>query len=118
MRAVRNPRGPTSRREHELEAQVEELTSLGESYVEQRAWRKRGRSTRLRDFELIRIEGRISVARFIARLGIPRATSYYRRASESHGQPVRRWPAPVVDRVETAAAETAHRYSAWGHRKI
>jgi len=31
---------------------------------------------------------------------------------------VRRWPAPVVDAIEPGAAETAHRYSAWGHRKI
>lgn len=38
-----NARGPTSRREHELEAQVEELTSaLGEAYVELRVWRKKG----------------------------------------------------------------------------
>jgi putative transposase len=31
---------------------------------------------------------------------------------------VRRWPAPVVDEIEAAAAEKAERYSAWGHRKI
>lgn len=38
-----NARGPTSRREGELEAQVEELTSaLGEAYVELRVWRKKG----------------------------------------------------------------------------
>jgi transposase len=38
-----NTRSPTSRREGELEAQVEELTSaLGEAYVELRVWRKKG----------------------------------------------------------------------------
>lgn len=38
-----NARGPTSRREGELEAQVEDLTSaLGEAYVELRVWRKKG----------------------------------------------------------------------------
>ncbi|MGH2382580.1 MAG: transposase [Candidatus Limnocylindria bacterium] len=37
-----NARGPTSRQEGELEAQVEDLTSaLGEAYVELRVWRKR-----------------------------------------------------------------------------
>jgi len=34
------------------------------------------------------------------------------------GLPVRRWPAPVVDRIEEVAAEQAHKWSAWGHRKI
>ena len=68
--------------------------------------------------ELIRIEGRISVARFCARLGIPSSTWYHWRAGELRGRPVRRWPAPVVDAIEPAAAETAHKYSAWGHRKI
>jgi transposase len=38
-----NPRPPTSRREAELEAQIEELTTaLGEAYVELRVWRKGG----------------------------------------------------------------------------
>lgn len=38
-----NARAPASRREAELEAQVEELTSaLGEAYVELRLWRKGG----------------------------------------------------------------------------
>ena len=31
---------------------------------------------------------------------------------------MRRWPAPVVDAIEDVAAEQAHRWSAWGHRKI
>jgi putative transposase len=34
------------------------------------------------------------------------------------GRPAKRWPAPVVDRIEEAAAEKAARFSAWGHRKI
>ncbi len=38
-----NPRPPTSRREAELEARIEELTTaLGEAYVELRLWRKGG----------------------------------------------------------------------------
>lgn len=68
--------------------------------------------------ELIRREGGLPVRRFLARLGIPRSTWYYWRAGALHGRPVRRWPAPVVDVLEPAAAETAHKYSAWGHRKI
>lgn len=31
---------------------------------------------------------------------------------------MRRWPAPVVDRIEAAAADKAQAHSAWGHRKI
>ena len=38
-----NPRAPSSKRETELVAQVEDLTSaLGEAYVELRVWRKGG----------------------------------------------------------------------------
>jgi transposase len=38
-----NPRAPASKREAELEAQIEELTTaLGEAYVELRVWRKGG----------------------------------------------------------------------------
>jgi transposase len=38
-----NARAPSSKREAELEAQIEELTSaLGEAYVELRVWRKGG----------------------------------------------------------------------------
>jgi transposase len=38
-----NPKAPASKRETELEAQVEELTTaLGEAYVELRLWRKGG----------------------------------------------------------------------------
>src|SRR5688572_19339669 len=38
-----NPRAPSSKREAELEAQIEDLTTaLGEAYVELRVWRKGG----------------------------------------------------------------------------
>jgi transposase len=38
-----NPRPPASKREAELQAQIEELTqALGEAYVELRIWRKGG----------------------------------------------------------------------------
>jgi len=62
----------------------------------------------------------MSVARFVKRLGIPRATWYYWRSAADHGRPVHRWPAPVVEEIAAAAAEhkaTEHG-SAWGHRKI
>jgi putative transposase len=58
------------------------------------------------------------VRRFVARLGIPASTWYYWRQAALQGRPTRRWPAPVVDAIEEAAAEKAYRFSAWGHRKI
>jgi putative transposase len=70
------------------------------------------------ELEAIRLELAVPVRRFCARLGIPVSTWYHWRAGELSGRPVRRWPAPVVDRIEESAAETAHRWSAWGHRKI
>lgn len=70
------------------------------------------------ELELIRAEGRVPVRRFLARLGIPTSTWYHWRAGYLRGRPVRRWPAPVVDAIEEQAAQTAYRWSAWGHRKI
>lgn len=70
------------------------------------------------ELELIRAEGSVPVARFLLRLGIPRSTWYHWRAAHLHGRPIRHWPAPVVDAIEQVAAEQAHRWSAWGHRKI
>jgi transposase InsO family protein len=58
------------------------------------------------------------VARFCRRLGIPRSTWYCWRDAHLAGRPHRRWPAPVVDAIEEPAAAQAHRWSAWGHRKI
>lgn len=58
------------------------------------------------------------VSRLLARLGIPHSTWYYWRACDLSGTPARRWPAPVVDEVEAVAGEYAHKWSAWGHRKI
>jgi putative transposase len=80
--------------------------------------KKGGALPAFEELELIRTEGRLSVRRFVARLGIPRSTWYYWRSGALHGQPVKRWPAPVVDALAQRAAETAHRYAAWGHRKI
>jgi putative transposase len=60
----------------------------------------------------------MAVRRFVARLGIPASTWYYWRQAALDGRPARRWPAPVVDAIEEAAAEKAYRFSAWGHRKI
>ena len=70
------------------------------------------------ELELIRLDGGVPVRRFVARLGIPVSTWYHWRAGHLRGRPVRRWPAPVVDAIEEQAALTAHRWSAWGHRKI
>lgn len=70
------------------------------------------------DLELIRAEGGVPVRRFLERLGIPRSTWYHWREAHLRGMPPRRWPAPVVDAIEEAAAEQALRWSAWGHRKI
>jgi putative transposase len=70
------------------------------------------------DLEVIRLEADISVRRFCARIGVPTSTWYYWRAAHLEGRVPKRWPAPVVDQVEAAAAEQAHRWSAWGHRKI
>ena len=80
--------------------------------------KKGGALPAFEELELIRVEGRLSVRRFLARLGIPRSTWYYWRAGHLHGRAVRRWPAPVVDALAPRAAETAHKYAAWGHRKI
>ncbi len=70
------------------------------------------------ELERLRSEGGVPVRRFLARLGIPASTWYHWRAAHLRGRPARRWPAPVVDAIEEAAAEQAHRWSAWGHRKI
>ena len=70
------------------------------------------------ELEAIRTEHRVAVRRFCHRLGIPRSTWYHWRAAELDGRPVRRWPAPVVDAIIERTAEEAHRYAAWGHRKI
>jgi hypothetical protein len=60
----------------------------------------------------------MSIVRFCDRYGIPRATWYYWRRTHLAGREARRWPAPVVDAIEGPAAEKAHKYSQWGHRKI
>lgn len=60
----------------------------------------------------------MSVARFVARLGIPRATWYYWREASLRQRPLRRWPAPVVDALEDVAAAKHLAHSQWGHRKI
>ena len=60
----------------------------------------------------------MTVERFCDRLGIPRSTWYYWRHAHLGGRELRHWPAPVVDAIEKAADEKAHKYSAWGHRKI
>lgn len=58
------------------------------------------------------------VRRFCRRLGIPTSTWYDWRAAHLAGRPRKTWPAPVVDAIVEPAAEQAHRWSAWGHRKI
>lgn len=68
------------------------------------------------DLELIRTEAAIAVTRFCSILGIPRAT-WYRWKGASPRRPGR-WPAPVVDPLEPAAATYAVTFAAWGHRKL
>jgi transposase InsO family protein len=58
------------------------------------------------------------VRRFCRRLGIPPSTWYDWRSAHLAGRPRRTWPAPVLDAIAEPAAEQAHRWSAWGHRKI
>jgi putative transposase len=70
------------------------------------------------ELEEIRVEAGLPVRRFLRRLGIPSSTWYHWRAVSLRGRVVRRWPAPLVDAIEEPAAEQAHRWSAWGHRKI
>ncbi len=70
------------------------------------------------ELEQLRSEAGVPVRRFLARLGIPVSTWYHWRAGLLHGRPARRRQAPVVDAIEEQAAEQAHRWSAWGHRKI
>jgi putative transposase len=60
----------------------------------------------------------VPVRRFVMRLEIPSSTWYHWRSAHLSGRPIRHWPAPVVDAIEAVAAEQAHRWSAWGHRKI
>ena len=67
---------------------------------------------------MIRLEYGVDVKRFCARLGIPRSTYYHWRAAHLEGRALSRWPTPVQDAIALPAAEVAHRYSAWGHRKV
>lgn len=64
--------------------------------------------------EEIRLEAGIPVRRFLGRLGVPASTWYYWRAGAVHGRHVRRWPAPVVDRIEEAAAQQAQQVVSMG----
>jgi len=80
--------------------------------------KKGGALPAFEELELIRSEGGVPVERFVARIGVPRSTWYHWRTGHLRGRPVRRWPAPVVDAVAARTIETAHKYTAWGHRKI
>jgi putative transposase len=80
-----------------------------------------GRLPSFEDLEVIRAEAGLSVARFCALLGMPRATWYRWRAAVVSGasRPGKGpWPAPVVDAIEPLAAKHAETWAAWGHRKI
>jgi putative transposase len=70
------------------------------------------------ELEQIRTEARVPVRRFCARLGIPPSTWYHWRAAALAGRTLRQRRSPVVDAIEEPAAAQAHRWSAWGHRKI
>ena len=81
--------------------------------------KKGGALPAFEELELIRTEGRLPGPAVPARASgsRPRPGTTGGRPTCT-GAPVRRWPAPVVDALATRAAETAHRYAAWGHRKI
>ena len=68
---------------------------------------------------MIRADAQVSVSRFADLVGVPRRTYCYRLAKLRRGDSAKGpWPAPVVDRIEPAAAKLAQQYPAWGHRKI
>lgn len=68
---------------------------------------------------MIRVEAGLPVARFVALLGMPRATWYRWRAAVGADRPAKGpWPAPVVDALEPLAAKHAEAFDAWGYRKI
>jgi transposase InsO family protein len=79
---------------------------------------KRGSVPSFEELDELRTAAEMTVERFCARLGIPRSTWYYWRSASLRGRTVRRWPAPVVDVIEEAAARKAEQFSAWGHRKV
>ena len=68
---------------------------------------------------MIRADAQVSVSKFAGLVGVPRRTYCWRLAKLRRGDPAKGpRPAPVVDRIEPAAAELAQQYPAWGHRKI
>jgi len=68
---------------------------------------------------VIREDAGMSVARFVALLGMPRATWYRWRAAVGADRPAKGpWPAPVVEAIEPLAAKHAEAFDAWGYRKI
>jgi len=114
-----NPRKPTSKRECELETQVQELTTaLGEAYVELRTWRKGGFPTALHGPRADPHRRKDDDRALLSSSRNPRSTYYYWRNGHLGGHEVKRWPAPVVDEVAQSAAVHAAKFSAWGHRKI
>ena len=66
----------------------------------------------------MRARAGLSVRRFCALAGVPRAGYYRRREAAAAGGGTRSWPAPVRDRIEQPAAQLALEWPAWGHRKI
>lgn len=68
---------------------------------------------------MMRAEAGLSVSRFCAIAGVPRASWYRRARRAAQGRPaLGPWPAPVRDRIEQPAAQLALEWPAWGHRKI
>ena len=68
---------------------------------------------------MLRVDAGMSVARFVALLGMPRASWYRWRAAVGADRPAKGpWPAPVVEAIEPLAAKHAEAFDAWGYRKI
>jgi hypothetical protein len=86
--------------------------------MELRLWKKGGLAALgWSDLDQERVNAQMTVTRFCALTGIPRASWYrWRAASSSVKGP---WPTPVQDRVEADAKQLAGTWQGWwGHRKI
>ena len=102
--------GPSSR-EAESTAQIDELTSaLVELTWSFACGAKGGGLPSLQELKVIREDAGMSVARFVALLGMPRATWYRWRAAVGADLPAKvPWPAPVVEAIQPLAASTPRR---------
>ena len=71
------------------------------------------------DLEVIRRDAGMPTTRFTRLVGIPERT-YRRWQAKAKAGPPRKgpWPTPARDRRRQAVVKWAHKYPAWGHRKV